>query len=517
MADDQNVVFDNTQSEGSETPQEAQTANQEGAIPAVDPNATAVVSPDESGEQIEGAEDEQEAGEVPPEEPPPQTPTGIGGFLGGRKKLIFIGIGCLILLILLIMLLIPKKKESKHVTLIWWGLWEDSRVVQGVIDDFQREHPDITIQYRKEDPTNYKDRLIARINNPAAEDRPDIFRYHNTWYPMLKDYLLPLSSDVITPDDLQKNYYPVVSNDVVHNGAIYGIPLGLDVLGLFVNTDILQAAGVQVPQTWDDFRKVATAVTVKDSTTKKIKTAGAALGTFGNVTHAPDIISLLLVENGIDLNKFTEIDKSKIGTVFDYYISYANPPNNVWDGTLDQSLIMFAKGNLAMYFGYSWDIFELQKITTKGLHYKIYPVPHLPGKSATIASYWVDGVSAKSPNQTEALLFMHYLTQKDTLQKLYTDEAKTRSFGELYPRLDLANALKQNDLTYPFVEQFPNASSTFFSSNTHDGDSGMNSANNAYLGTAIDALQGADSTSEDSVSLTLQQGVLQVLQKNGAM
>lgn len=511
MANDDNVVFDNTQSQPPETAQD-NTASQEPAaqeVPVTGPSAG-----DASAEQPEAAA-EQGTGEAPPEEPPPQTPPG-GGFLSGMKLKILLGVGCFIIIIILIMLFIPKKKEDRHVKLVWWGLWEDSRVMQGIISDFERQHPNITVDYRKEDPTNYKDRLIARINNPAAVDKPDIFRYHNTWYPMLKDSLSPLSADVITPDEFQKNYYPVIQNDLIHNGAIYGIPLGMDVIALYVNTDILQAAGAQVPQNWDDFRKVAIHVTAKEDVTNKIRTAGAALGTYGNVTHAPDIISLLLAQQGIDLSKFTESDTSKISRVLLYYTSYAKDKDSVWDGTLDQSIILFAKGNLAMYFGYSWDIFQIQQLAGKDLHYKIYPVPNLYGKNMTTASYWVEGVSAKSPNQTEALTFMHYLTQKETLQKLYADESKTRAFGELYPRSDMAGLLKQNDLIYPFVSQFPNAVSTFFSSDTHDGDSGVNSASNSYLGTAIDSLS-KDNSSEDTVTQTLQVGVLQALQKNGAL
>ena len=104
----------------------------------------------------------------------------------------------------------------------------------------------------------------------------------------------------------------------------------------------------------------------------------------------------------------------------------------------------------------------------------IYPVPSIVGgKSITVASYWAEGVSVKSKNQKEAMLFMHYLTQKDTLEKFYTEASKTRLFGEPYPRRDMADELKNEPMIYPFISGLDNAGSSYFASDTHDGDTGL--------------------------------------------
>ena len=44
-----------------------------------------------------------------------------------------------------------------------------------------------------------------------------------------------------------KNYYPVANTDLIKNGAIYGIPLEVDTLELYVNTDLFKSAGLTVP------------------------------------------------------------------------------------------------------------------------------------------------------------------------------------------------------------------------------------------------------------------------------
>jgi multiple sugar transport system substrate-binding protein len=441
-----------------------------------------------------------------PSQPPAGTPPGFIKGGGGLKKLI-IGVVVVVIITILVVMFLPRASSQK-VKLVWWGLWEDAQVMEPLIADFQRKNPNITIEYVKQDQNQYGQKLKTRI---AAGTGPDIYRFHNTWYPMLSDILLPLSNDVITQEDFKKNYYPVMQTDLVHNGGIYGIPLGADTLALFVNTDLFEAAGASVPSKWEDFVKVAKQLTVKDEN-NKIQTAGAAFGTYANITHASDIISLLFIQQGVDLNKF-EASEADATDALDFYTSFTNGEQNTWNGTLDDSLLFFSQGKLAMYFGYSWDIFAIQKLN-KDLHFKTYPVPSLFNRNMTIASYWVEGVSAKSAHQKEAFMFMQYLAQKETAQKFYTEAAKTRAFGEPYARVDLADTLKDNELVYPFVQQLKTATSSYLVSDTHDGDGGINSASTLYLGNAINALVN-DGTSPPTVLDTLTQGLAQTLLKYG--
>jgi len=458
--------------------------------------------------------------------PPP--PTGIGG----NSKLIKIIIGIVLLLIVgvLIFLFIPKQQQAKNVKLVWWGLWEDDRVVQQLIADFEKENPTITVEYVKQDQKGYRDRLVTRMKNG---DGPDIFRYHNTWLPMMQKLLEPLSQDVITPEEFQKVYYPVMQEDLVNNGGIYGIPLGADTLALFVNKDLLQAAGADPPQDWNNFAKIAaTQLTLNDKDTKKITQAGAAMGTYGNVQHASDIVSMILLQQGVKASNSVGADGKSLsaGAAFvaspsdrkqgalEFYNDFAKGSGKyvkspVWDSLQDDSLLAFSKGNLAMMFGYSWDVFEIEKLNKNLVQNSlaVYQVPRVPGgKNKTIASYWVDGVSAASLNKKEAMTFMHYLAQKETAQKFYTESSKTREFGEPPARKDLATMVKDNKLVYPFVSQLNDASSSFFSSDTNDGDNGINTLTSTYLTNAGTKLANEGSSSIEEILKVLNDGVTQV-------
>lgn len=451
--------------------------------------------------------------EIPPNEnpvelpPPPELPSEPAPSLFSKIFKIFLGIGIILGIVLAVYnLILPKFFPTKinQVKLVYWGLFKDASIVVPIISDFEKEHPNIKIEYQKQNIEEYKDKLVTRSNNGNG---PDIYGFHNTWVGQLSDLLLPLPESVITKDDFSKSYYPVARTDLIRNGAIYGIPMQIDTLSLYVNRDLFQAAGLSVPTSWDDFASFARQLTVKDAT-NGIKTAGAAMGTSNNITHAPDIISMLFVQDGVDL-KNMPVNLSGVTDALKFYSSFALPASNVWDETLDESIKAFSGGTLAMYFGYFRDFFTIKSLNPN-LQFDIYPVPALPGQNATIASYWVEGVSSKSRYQKEAASFLQYLTSKEVVQKLFAEEAKTRNFGEPYARVDLADSLK-NSIVYPFVAQAPSAVSSFFVDGTFD--KGINSQMNSLLNIAVDSI--LRGTSPEQASETLSSGVSQTLKQYG--
>ena len=455
--------------------------------------------------------------DIPPPPPPlgaTQTVPGEEYSGGGNnfvivKKIAKVLIGLFVVIVVFMIVftvVVPLlTKSSNKITLTYWGLWEDSNVMQGIISDFERQNPNVVIDYSKQDIKQYRERLVTRISNGNG---PDIFRFHNSWYPMLSGALLALPSDTISKNEFNQVFYPVAQKDLIKNGAIYGIPLEIDTLSLFVNTQLFQSAGLQPPTNWDDLVNDARVMTVKDKDSK-IKTAGVALGTYSNISHAPDIISLLLAQNGVDLNNLQNAS-DRATSALTFYTSFATDQNNVWDNTQDPSIQVFSRGDLAMYFGYSWDYFTIKQ-ANPNLAFQIIPVPQLSDHHVTMASYWAEGVSSKSKHPKESLIFMKFLADKNTEEKLYADEAKIRGFGEPYARVDLADTLKTNTIIYPAVSQAPDATSSFLVDNTYDA--GLNQESDTYLGNAINSI--LSGTSPQSAFDTLSQGVSQVLQKYG--
>lgn len=393
---------------------------------------------------------------------------------------------------------------AAEVTITYWGLWENDAIIRPVLADFESSHPKIKVQYVKQSHQQYRERLSAAISRGEG---PDVFRFHNTWVPMLRTALLPVPKTVMTVAEYQQSFYPITTNDLVGGSFIYGIPLMIDGLGLYYNEDLFAAAGVKPPTTWEEVLSVVPKLTVRNE--KVITTSAIALGTTGNVEHFSDILATMMLQNGAKLADPT--GKTAEETLL-FYRKFSDPSDPVytWNETLDNSIYAFAMGKVAMIFAPSWRAFDIKQISPN-LRFKITAIPQLPGNTVTWASYWVEGVSAKSKYPAAAWEFVKYLTSKQAASKLYSEESKGRLFGEPYARMDMGKNLTDDPYVGAFIKQAPNAKSFPLASRTFDN--GLNDKLIKYLEDAVNGL--AQGASPKALLDTASTGFRQVLGSYG--
>ncbi|HEX6976900.1 MAG TPA: extracellular solute-binding protein [Patescibacteria group bacterium] len=468
------------------------------------------------------------SGQTPMPPPPlpqqPPTPTtsqevvGMGNTDGGRKgipKILLIVVGAVILIGILAFIamkfIVPGVSKSGPVTLTWWGLWEDEATVSPIIAEYNQQHPNVKIQYVKQSKEDYRERLTNTLAKGAGA--PDIFTYHNSWVPMFKNDLDILPSTVMTAQEYSQTFFSIANSDLRTQNGIVGIPLGIDTLALFVNDDIFTAYGKPVPKTWDDLRQAALDLTVRDAN-GNIQQAGVALGRTENVDNWQEILALMMLQNGVKLSDMTPVDRAS--TALTYYTLFAGT-DHVWDETLPPSTVAFATGKLAMYFGPSWRVFEIKQ-QNPNLKFSVVAVPQLPKDNpaqpnVTYATYWAQGVSAKSTAKEAAWDFLKFISTKDSLQKIYQTAAQARQYGEPYPRVDMATLLSSDKIFGAFVSQAPDSQSWYLDSRTFDGATGINSQIGKYFEDAINSMN--KGTDVARVISTLTPGISQVLSTYG--
>ena len=450
----------------------------------------------------------------PPTVPPPPAgrtaqagPAQVKDSIFKRLLPILIGLGIIILLFLLVTKIIlpkfQKQKTPEIITLKYWGLWEPENLMAEVISDYQQTHPNVTVQYVRQSSKDYRERLQSSL---AKGDGPDIFRWHNTWLPLLKTDLSPIPDTVYSPNEFDTTFYPIVKKDAFFNGRYYGIPLMFDTLVLYVNEDIFQSdSTLKVPTTWDNLRQTAYKLTVRDERGNPTR-AGIALGAATNVDNFSDIIGLMILQNAGNPGK---PDTDAVTSAIKFYTLFTTQ-DRIWSDQLPNSTYAFATAKTVMIIAPSWRALEVKAINPQ-LNFKLYPVPQLPGTSISWATYWLEGVSKKSINSAAAWEFVKYLSSREVLTKMYNLAAKTRLFGEPYPRQDMASLLQADPFLGAVLSQAISAQSWPLSSRTFDN--GLNDKIIKYYEDAINSY--LNNQSEKEITQNLTQGVTQVLSQYG--
>ena len=452
-------------------------------------------------------------------------PRKTGFSLPGWVMWLFIGLVVLLIAGVVISVLLPSLKGKPPVVekkITYWGLWENTNIMAGILEDFEKENPGVKVDYKMIPRQDYRNRLQARLPKTGTDDVPDVFRFHSSWLPMVGSDLAPVPSDVATQIGLDTDFHDTYK-ELKLGGKYLGVPLMYDNLALFYNKTIFESAQAQLPKTWWGLDRLARKLTVKDAN-GQISTAGVAMGITGNVDHWSDIVGLLLKQNRVDPYKQDVANSDKLQNILTFYTLFRTK-DAVWDETMPNSTTAFAQGKLAMYFAPSWRTFDIQAMNPD-LKFEITNVPQLPTldgadlaaiESGTVtsgltdkqwATYWVEGVSKNSPNKDLSFKLLAFLAKKESLQKIFTASSQTRSFGPIYPRKSMKDLVINDKKILPFISVADKASSWYLSSFTHDSP-GLNERMSKYFEDAITAngsLIGQNTTSLK----TLQSGILQL-------
>jgi multiple sugar transport system substrate-binding protein len=255
----------------------------------------------------------------------------------------------------------------------------------------------------------------------------------------------------LTITGLKNTFVETVSSDVVINNKIYGLPLSVDTLAMYYNRDLFNNAGIVSPAMyWNkDFFKNINKLTRQDLK-RGILQSGVALGGSKNISRASDILAALMIQNGATMisdngivvfNKIPESDQNKGYNpgkeALRFYVDFSNPTKESysWNEEQKNALDMFISGNLAIMFGYAYDL-ETIKTQAPKLNFSIAKFPQIEGTPPTntnFANYWIEVVSKKSKYQNEAWDFLQFLTSEEQA-KIYLEKTnKPTALRNLVP------------------------------------------------------------------------------------
>ena len=158
-----------------------------------------------------------------------------------------------------------KGSSKDPITLNMWCIATESdsnrHSYEAAIADMQAKYPEITFNWEAFENQSYKTKIKAAV---SANEMPDIFF---TWScAFLGDFVE--AGKVYCLDDAYQNYKSELPESMLgnstYNGKHYGVPLTMNIVGLFANMDLLAEAGyTEIPGTYEDFLACCDALKAK--------------------------------------------------------------------------------------------------------------------------------------------------------------------------------------------------------------------------------------------------------------
>jgi ABC-type glycerol-3-phosphate transport system substrate-binding protein len=176
-------------------------------------------------------------------------------------------------------------------TVVVWGTYPET-VMHGPLREI--ENSSLTITYEKKDPAHYSEELI---NAFAAGKGPDVFFLPHTMIVGFADKVVPLPEEVISSRTFRDLF--IQEGELFrYSNQTLALPFVVDPLLLYWNRDTFASVGIaNPPETWTDVLADSITLTVYDDR-RDIVSPGIPLGEVGNIDHAKDIVSMLLLQTG---------------------------------------------------------------------------------------------------------------------------------------------------------------------------------------------------------------------------
>ena len=320
------------------------------------------------------------------------------------------------------------KNESAQrgpvVSVSLWGTLPRGQI-NGVISAINKENKSYKITYAEYPASSYENEVVNAL---ASGYGPDFWLISQEMVLKNKDKISPIPFAYYPERNFRDDFIDI-SNLFVDqkNGGLTAFPFLVDPMVMYWNKDLFSSAGIsQPPQNWDEFAEGVAMFTEKNEA-GNITQSGTALGELSNIRNGKDILSMLIIQSGnpimktdnrgnlkVALDEKDASGKSPAASSVKFFNDFSDPNKNVysWNKALSGADTMFAKGALAMYFGYAGELVDI-KAKNPHLNFDIAEVPQIKGDKTktTFAKVYALAVmknssQAKKQAALNSILFM---------------------------------------------------------------------------------------------------------------
>lgn len=323
-------------------------------------------------------------------------------------------------------------EAAKDVTI--WYYWETEGhqvALDKVIEDYNNSQDTYEVTAKYVPFADFKKQLSI---GASADELPDIAILDS---PDHASYAtMGIFEDLTGKFDVD-SYYDGAVNSCTLDGKLYGVPFGVNCLGLYYNEDMLNAAGCSVPTTWDELMETAKAVTTDSVSGLAFCSVQNEEGTF-NFTP-------WLWSTGASSYEMDSEGGIKALTFAKELIDSGVMSKECTNWTQGDVMNQFIAGNVAMMVNGPWQIPTMQS-EAPDLNWKVTLIPKDTEYASCLGgeNYAV----VKGGNTEGALDFLEYATEEDQVKYMMD------AFGYISANQTIAESQFEADSPYqPFVEE----------------------------------------------------------------
>lgn len=303
-----------------------------------------------------------------------------------KFQLVLTGIfGAFILIGVLVFAFSRSSKTDEIARVTIWGTMSESLFSSYLRGSGIAEDKTIDITYVEKKRQTFDQDFVEAL---AVGKGPDLFFLPQDSILKHKDKIYPIPYSAYSERTF-KDTFVEEGELFLSNEGIYGLPFIIDPMMMYWNRDTFSNAGLSLPpKYWSEFYDLSNKLTVKD-TNFNVSKGTTALGEYGNITNANELISLLIMQAGspITVRNSDGVVENVFSDRFDlptmpalraltFYTEFANPlkPFYSWNRALPESKNFFLSGDLALYFGFASELPEL-RLKNPNLNFDIAAMP----------------------------------------------------------------------------------------------------------------------------------------------
>ncbi|HWR45912.1 sugar ABC transporter substrate-binding protein [Sporomusa sp.] len=289
-----------------------------------------------------------------------------------------------------------------------------------MVKEFNATHPNIQVEVEVIPWGDFRTRLLTSVAGGGA---PDTACFKLTWVPEFtgNKALQPLDSYLNSWNgkaDVQDNLWDVFR--VTDDKQMYVMPWIVQALYMYYRPSLFKEAGVEIPQTWDEFLTAAQKLTVDKDKDGKIDQYGFSMrgARYGHEPWGSFVFASVEGNKIMDNGKvvFNTPEAKKANQMFiDLYRKYkVVPPTAPADG-FSEVVNNFKSGKTAMLVHHIRSSLDMEK--QFGADVSAFPVPAGPKGRWTSLGDTENVIFSSSKNKEAAFVFLSWLSEKNQIDK----------------------------------------------------------------------------------------------------